>query len=94
MTEYTPTVESVRVTRGVAGQLAADVTLSYDYGSGPVRVTSGFVGSVYGGPVTAIGSETDEGFQVVRGWQVRVTDPDRYGDFATDPKAWVERFYA
>lgn len=78
-----PEPEVVRVKRknGIAGQfqMVADV----QYGeTTPAPVT--FVGSTYGGPVVMVDSN---------GMQHFVTNPDRFGDFATDAEEWVYRFF-
>lgn len=43
-----------------------------------------FYGSIYGGPV----------FMDIGWGQIRVDDPERFGMFGDDPKAWVAKFYA
>ena len=64
---------------GVAGQFAIDVEV--DWGDGEPTAAS-FIGSVYGGsPVLVVG-----------GIETFVSRSVNCGDFASDPKAWVEEF--
>ena len=46
-----------------------------------------FVGSLYGGPVVLVVPSTVSGTL-----QTFVTDPERFGDFATNPLAWAKSF--
>ncbi len=77
----TPKLLTYKRTNGIAGQFAIDVTV--DWGDGePTAAT--FIGSTYGGsPVMIVGNV-----------QTFVSPNVNYGDFATDPRQWVERFIA
>lgn len=78
-----PEPEVVRVKRknGIAGQFQMIADVQYGETT-PQPVT--FVGSAYGGPVVMVDSN---------GMQHFVTNPDRFGDFATDAEEWVYRFF-
>lgn len=75
-----PTVESVKVSHGIAGQLAAYVKVNYGGDTSEVS----FVGSSFGGPVVMITATLGQQF---------VTTPERFGSFGSDPEGWVSRFY-
>lgn len=77
-----PTVTDIKRHAGIAGQFEVSADVTYP-GENTERST--FTGSVYGGPVVAQYGNLPQMF---------VTDPSRFGDFATDPIAWVHAFYA
>lgn len=75
------TINGVTIHRGIAGQISADVDVTYSESG--TRQAYAFVGSIYGGPV----------FLVLHGRPVRVDAPDRFGTFGSDPRGWIDRFY-
>ena len=77
-----PLVEKVKRHPGIAGQFSVSALVTYP--GEPVQSVS-FVGSSFGGPVVMV---TDTWGQQV------VSDPARFGSFASDPVAWVHAFYA
>jgi hypothetical protein len=74
-------LSAIKVSHGVAGQLSASATVTYE-GEEPSEIT--FVGSHFGGPVVMVSG----------GHQTFVTDPQRFGAFEKDPKEWVRHFFA
>jgi hypothetical protein len=78
-------VEQVTISHGVAGQIVATVRVRSSFPDAPDHVaTTTYWGSAYGAPV----------FMSLGKGQVRVTDPERFGSFETDPDAWVRAFNA
>jgi hypothetical protein len=77
-TTVSPVLTKMFRRKGVAGQFAVQVTVTYP---GEASRIVEFVGSSYGGPVLMV---TDHG-------ETWVTDPGRFGDFG---KEWVRRFFA
>jgi hypothetical protein len=73
----TPTLTKLFQRKGVAGQFAVQVTVTYP-GEDPCIVE--FVGSRYGGPVLMV-TDDDETW---------VSEPGRFGTFG---KGWVRRFF-
>jgi hypothetical protein len=78
--EIMPTLGKITKERGVAGQVAYSVAVTYE--GGPTD-TVRFVGSTYGGPVVMVTAGNPRG--------MFVTDPDRFGEFGPE---WVRRFFA
>lgn len=76
-----PTVHSARRVNGIAGQFSISAVVSWP-DERPRRVA--FVGSEYGGPV----------FLCASSYVTPVDDPSRFGDFSSEPFAWVRAFYA
>lgn len=75
----TPTLGRIRKHRGLAGQVAYTVPVTYpDEPSSTVT----FLGSSYGGPVLMMTKANPEGTWVV--------DPERFGKFSS---IWVQRFF-
>jgi hypothetical protein len=74
-----PVLGEITTERGVAGQVAYRVTVTYP---GEDPRPSRFVGNVSGGPVWA---------ELGAMGGVWVTDPGRFGEFGRE---WVRRFYA
>jgi hypothetical protein len=71
---------------GIAGQFTITATVRYSFPDAPDQTTvTTFVGSTYGGaPVMVLSN----------GSQHHVTDAGRFGEFGTEPREWVRRFYA
>jgi hypothetical protein len=80
--DESPVLGEIHKERGVAGQVAYRVAVTYPGESARV---SRFVGNVLGGPVWA---ELDGPIGGVGVW---VRDPGRFGEFGPE---WVRRFYA
>jgi hypothetical protein len=77
-------VEQVKISR-MAGELAATVRVRSSFPDAPDHVaTTTYWGSPYGGPV----------YMSLGKGQVRVSDPERFGSFETDPDGWVRAFNA
>lgn len=69
--------------RGVAGSFSVTAKVHHEYSDGSDEHNDWTVtGSEYGGPVVA---HTAAG-------QVFVTDPERFGSIAADPREWLRRF--
>ena len=79
---YGPLVEKVKRHPGIAGQFSVSALVTYP---GESAQAISFVGSSFGGPVVMVLGE---------GRQTFVTDPERFGSFASDPLSWVRKFFA
>jgi hypothetical protein len=84
--QVTITILSMTRQNGIAGQFAITATVRYSFPDAPDQTTvTTFVGSAYGGtPVMVLSN----------GSQHHVTDAGRFGEFSTEPREWVRRFYA
>ena len=77
-----PVVSNIKRYAGTAGQFGVFAMVTYP-GEAPREIE--FVGSVYGGPVIMVSMTTPQTF---------VREPERFGNFADDPIAWVRRFFS
>lgn len=87
--DRTPVLESLKVEKGAAGQVASVGTVKYP---GETAKAFSFGGNVYGGPVAYTFQSEAPG---AGGWMSGfVADPDRFGVFHEDPLEWTRRYFA